>query len=214
MHWIWNPPQQAINDRKVVNNTTNYVINNSRRPLVVDYNHVARVLRPEFQSDFCYAAMTCPFHFCCCFSKHREAAENKLNACSLNKNKWKMILYCCCCCQCPTARTTAPVLQYLPAIMTNEGWLLPRVHWDDGHYSNFLCLLPVFLHVSHKISVPDASHSLSEQNELHAGTIWTTQLLILSKKTSKKKMHVKISEFNHHILFENVARLHNDSLTL
>lgn len=45
---------------------------------MVDYTHVtSHVLRPEFESAFCFAAMTCPFHFCC-ISAAASVNTNKL----------------------------------------------------------------------------------------------------------------------------------------
>lgn len=125
---------------------------------MVDYTHVtSHVPRPEFESAFCYAALSCPFHFCCSSAaasvNTNKLQRTNLNACSLNKNKWKIIVDHFCC-QCPTARTTAAVLECLPAIMTNEGWLLPRVHW--GQQS--LLQLPVSAAVSHLSSMLFTKH--------------------------------------------------------
>lgn len=45
---------------------------------MVDYTHVtSNVLRPEFESAFRFAAVTCPFHFCC-ISAAASVNTNKL----------------------------------------------------------------------------------------------------------------------------------------
>lgn len=96
-----------------------------------------------------------PFSFLLYFSAVWSVNTNKAQrtTCSLNKNKWKIVVDRCCC-RCPTERTTAAVLEYLPAIMTNEGWLLPRVH--RGHQS--LLRLPVTAAVSRSSSALVTKH--------------------------------------------------------
>lgn len=205
---------------------------------MVDYTHAtARVLQPEFESGSCYAAMTCPFPFCCWVCKHFEVTENNLNACSLNKNKWEIVADCCCC-QCPTARTTVARLEYLPAIMTNEGWLLPKVHW--GRQS--LYQLPVSVAVSQLSSVLFTKHlcrtpqALAKKDEKiniykeeQLPTNYQSRMSYMleqygghKKKTISqilsKEMHVLaiislISVLHHHLWFQNVGRLHSDSVT-